>query len=319
MAAEKEETLGRFLDISVQKDVSLKHCLLAITEAAEEISSLLRKGAGLEGLSTSNKFGDQQLRVDVQADQILETKLQKCGVVETICSEENSEERTCGGKGFSVAYDPLDGSSIVDTNFAVGTIFAVVRGNTFIGKSGRDFVAAGCFVYGPRTELSLTISTIDFSHQFVWVSEESEKSLVENRWVKRRTFNSIASGKLFAPGNLRATTDNEGYRELLSFWMDNKYQLRYTGGMVPDVNQLLIKGKGVFCNPASSSAPAKLRLLFECAPLAFLIEKAGGLSSNGEISLLDIVFQGTEERCQVCYGEKGEVERFNKLVGKKFR
>jgi len=321
------EMLGSFLS-----QEPLKGCIEALAEAAEEISLLLRKGAGLGGLASVNTFGDQQLQVDVLADQIIEKALQRSDVVETICSEEKSEERPCGGAGFAVAYDPLDGSSIIgrslvflfhfflqpsalDTNFAVGTIFGIVKGKSFIGRKGRELVAAGCFVYGPRTELTLAVAEKDFAHQFVLVPRDSDDTSVLDRWKKNNTFKTIQSGKLFAPGNLRATVDNRGYQQLVNYWMNNKYQLRYTGGMVPDVIQLLIKGKGVFCNPASPSAPAKLRLLFECVPLAFLIEKGGGQSSNGTISLLDISISGTEERCQVCYGAKEEVERFNSMIG----
>ncbi|GJQ14626.1 hypothetical protein GpartN1_g6417.t1 [Galdieria partita] len=307
------QTLETFLP-----EGSLKRCIEALTEAAEEISSLLRKGAGLGGLSSVNTFGDQQLQVDVLADQIIETALQRSGVVETICSEENSKERPCGGTGFAVAYDPLDGSSIIDTNFAVGTIFGILKDGSFIGHKGREFVAAGCFVYGPRTELTFAVSDKEYAHQFIFIPTVSEDSTSLDRWKKNHIFTAIESGKLFAPGNLRSTVDNIGYQKLVNYWMSNKYQLRYTGGMVPDVNQLLIKGKGVFCNPASLSSPAKLRLLFECIPLAFLIEKAGGRSSNGSVSLLDIPITGTEERSQVCYGAKEEVERFDAMVGQMF-
>ena len=81
--------------------------------------------------------------------------------------------------------------------------------------------------------------------------------------------------------------------------MKNKYQLRYTGGMVPDVNQIMVKGKGVFVNPSSPGAKAKLRLLYEVAPIAYLIEKAGGKSSNGAHSILDLKIVKTEDRTQV--------------------
>ncbi|EME26278.1 Sedoheptulose-1,7-bisphosphatase, chloroplastic [Galdieria sulphuraria] len=310
---EDHQTLESFLS-----EESLKRCIQALTEAAEEISSLLRKGAGLLGLSSVNTFGDQQLQIDVLADQVIEKALQKSGVVESICSEERSKERPCGGTGFAVAYDPLDGSSIIDTNFAVGTIFGILKGGSFIGHRGREWTAAGCFVYGPRTELTLAVADEEYAHQFICIPQDSKDATVLGRWKRNRVFKTIESGKLFAPGNLRSTVDNSGYQKLVNYWMSNKYQLRYTGGMVPDVNQLLIKGKGVFCNPASISSPAKLRLLFECIPLAFLIEKAGGRSSNGNISLLDIPVNETEERCQVCYGAKEEVERFDAMVGQMF-
>jgi sedoheptulose-bisphosphatase len=86
-------------------------------------------------------------------------------------------------------------------------------------------------------------------------------------------FRTINEGKLVAPGNLRATQDNAGYAELFEYWLKNTYQLRYTGGMVPDVNQLMVKGKGVFVNVASKNTKSKLRVLYEVAPIGYLIEK----------------------------------------------
>jgi len=88
--------------------------------------------------------------------------------------------------------------------------------------------------------------------------------------------------------------------------------------MVPDVNQIMVKGKGVFVNAESKAAKAKLRLLYEVAPIGYVIEKAGGKSSDGEQSVLNIEVVGTEDRTQVAYGSAGEVDRFEQLVGKKF-
>ena len=84
---------------------------------------------------------------------------------------------------------------------------------------------------------------------------------------------------MIAPGNLRATQDNEGYAQLFDYWVSNTYQLRYTGGMVPDVNQLLVKGKGVFVNVASKNTKSKLRMLYEVAPMGFLVEKVRIITS----------------------------------------
>jgi len=100
--------------------------------------------------------------------------------------------------------------------------------------------------------------------------------------------------------------------------MKNQYQLRYTGGMVPDVNQLMVKGKGVFVNVASKNTKSKLRVLYEIAPMAYLIEKSGGFSSEGEKSALEIKIETTEQTSQVCYGAREEVKRFEELVGKKY-
>jgi sedoheptulose-bisphosphatase len=100
--------------------------------------------------------------------------------------------------------------------------------------------------------------------------------------------------------------------------MKNMYQLRYTGGMVPDVNQILVKGKGVFVNVNSKLTKSKLRVLYEVAPIGYIIEKAGGLTSEGEKSVLEIQITNTEQTSQVAYGSKDEVKRFEAMVGRKY-
>lgn len=137
-------------------------------------------------------------------------------------------------------------------------------------------------------------------------------------WIKTNEYSTINEGKLFAPGNLRATQDNEGYAKLFNYWNENQYQLRYTGGMVPDVNQIMVKGKGIFVNVASKKTKSKLRVLYEVAPIGYIIEKAGGKSSDGEKSVLDIPITTTEQVSQVAFGSKDEVDRFNELVGRKY-
>jgi sedoheptulose-bisphosphatase len=121
---------------------------------------------------------------------------------------------------------------------------------------------------------------------------------------------------MFSPGNLRATYDNPEYEKLISYYIGEKYTLRYTGGMVPDVFQIIVKEKGVFTNVTSPSTKAKLRILFEVAPLALLVEKAGGHSScDGKgVSALDITIEKHDQRTQVCYGSLGEVRRFEEMM-----
>ncbi|KAK4532220.1 hypothetical protein CCYA_CCYA11G3077 [Cyanidiococcus yangmingshanensis] len=262
-----------------------------------------------------NAFGDQQLAVDLLADRTIEAALRASGVVAIGSSEEQPIEKDLGGTTFAVAWDPLDGSSIVDTNFSVGTIFGIWRGKRLTGVTGRELEAAGMAVYGPRTSLTVSLNGLPGTHEFLLVDNFSGN---HGMWVLVQSFYTINEGKLFAPGNLKATQDNPGYAKLVQYWMENKYQLRYTGGMVPDCNQILIKGKGVFANPGSPSAPAKLRVLYEVAPIAYLIERAGGASSDGERSALDIPIPSTDIRSQICYGSKGEVARFNEMVGKRY-
>ena len=121
----------------------------------------------------------------------------------------------------------MDGSSIIDTNFAVGTVWGTWGGDRLTGISGRGLKAAGIAVYGPRTTITLAVDGIDYAHEFLLVDDFSAR---HGSWVKTNEFTTIDEGKLFAPGNLRATQDNPGYAELFNYWSTNQYQLRYTGG-----------------------------------------------------------------------------------------
>lgn len=296
----------------VEKD--LGKCTRSIFAACKEIAYKIRT-ASCDKMSCFNDFGDEQLAIDVLADKVIFDNLEASGVVATASSEEVPVEKPLNPNGkFSVAFDPLDGSSIIDTNFSVGTIFGVWPGSKFVGQDGHAIVAAGLAIYGPRTTITLAIDGVDGAHEFLLIDDFSAK---HGQWIHTAVFMTVNEGKLFAPGNMRAARDNPGYQKLLDHYFAEKYQLRYTGGMVPDVNQILVKGKGVFCNPASPSAKAKLRVLYEVLPIGYVIEKAGGKSSQGNSSVLDIKISSTEDRSQVCYGSAAEVARFEEYVGTK--
>jgi sedoheptulose-bisphosphatase len=305
-----QPTLEQWITFAEPK---LQKTMIAMFAACKEIAYKIRT-ASCDKMACFNEFGDEQLAIDVLANNVIFENLKASGAVATASSEETPVEDPMGGSGYSVAFDPLDGSSIIDTNFAVGTIFGVWPGDRLVGISGRQLAGAGMAVYGPRTTMTIALEGEDYSHEFLLVDDFSGR---HGQWVKTNTFSTIEDGKLFAPGNLRGTQDNPGYAELFKYYLDNKYQLRYTGGMVPDVNQLMVKGKGIFVNPVSPSAAAKLRVLYEVAPIGYLIEKAGGKSSDGEKSALDIPITTTEVRSQVAYGAIGEVNRFEELVGVK--
>ena len=295
-------------------DRDLGKCTRGIFRACKEIAYKIRT-ASCDKMQCFNDFGDEQLAIDVLADKCIFDNLQACNVVATASSEEVPVEKELNPQGqYSVAFDPLDGSSIIDTNFSVGTIFGVWKGKSFIGKNGHDIVAAGLAIYGPRTTITLGIDGVKGSHEFLLIDDFSAE---HGSWIHTNVFETVNEGKLFAPGNLRAAQDNPGYAKLLDYYFQEKYQLRYTGGMVPDVNQILVKGKGVFCNPASPKAKAKLRVLYEVLPIGYLMEKAGAKSSDGKASVLDIEIKSTEDRSQVCYGSPDEVRRFEEMVGVK--
>ncbi|CAL9147547.1 sedoheptulose-1,7-bisphosphatase, chloroplastic-like [Musa acuminata AAA Group] len=301
------DSLEEFLT-KATPDKNLIRLLMAMGEALRTISFKVRT-ASCGGTACVNSFGDEQLAVDLLANNLLFEALQYSHVCKYACSEEVPELQDMGGPvegGFSVAFDPLDGSSIVDTNFTVGTIFGVWPGDKLTGVTGRDQVAAAMGIYGPRTTYIIALKDCPGTHEFLLLDE--------GKWQHVKDTTSIGEGKIFSPGNLRATFDNPDYDKLINYYVREKYTLRYTGGMVPDVNQIIVKEKGIFTNVTSPSSKAKLRLLFEVAPLGFLIEKAGGYSSDGTRSVLDKVIENLDDRTQVAYGSKNEIIRFEETL-----
>lgn len=304
------DSLEEFLT-KATPDKGLVRLMMCMGEALRTISFKVRT-ASCGGTACVNSFGDEQLAVDMLADKLLFEALTYSHFCKFACSEEVPELLDMGGPaegGFSVAFDPLDGSSIVDTNFSVGTIFGVWPGDKLTGVTGRDQVAAAMGVYGPRTTYVLALKDFPGTHEFLLLDE--------GKWQHVKETTEVGEGKLFSPGNLRATFDNPDYEKLINYYLKEKYTLRYTGGMVPDVNQIIVKEKGIFTNVISPSSKAKLRLLFEVAPLGFLVEKAGGYSSDGHQSVLDKEIKNLDDRTQVAYGSKDEIIRFEEtLYGK---
>lgn len=292
--------------------------LTALLKSFREIAVDMRLGDfGHHNVGTQNTFGDHQLHVDVETDAVIFDCIKETGLVSIASSEEKPTEIDCGGEGYSLAFDPLDGSSIVDANFAVGTILGVWPGRGLLGRTGREQHCAMVCQYGPRCTVALA-----FNSHVTRNGQAHSLELTMNRsgWVVSHEKFSIAeTAKTFAPGNLRATAENLKYMELVQYYLTSQYTLRYSGGLVPDIYHILIKGQGVFTNACSSKAKAKLRLLFECAPIALIIEAAGGAScvSSSEfseavepISILDVVATDMDKRIGVCYGSRLEVERF---------
>jgi sedoheptulose-bisphosphatase len=294
----------------------------ALLRSTREISEGLRHlHFSSDSVGTRNQFGDHQLDADVKADEVIFRHLRLSGLVHVASSEEKPAEVDCGGKGYSVAFDPLDGSSIIDANFAVGTIVGVWPGNGLLNRTGRQQAASLVAQYGPRVTIALALNTIST------ISGESlslELTMLPEKWDLSVPRIIIApKAKTFAPGNLRATADNLAYLALVNYWIANKYTLRYSGGLVPDVYHILIKGEGVLSNASSPAAKAKLRLLFEAAPIALIVEAAQGMSlacpseageEMGIVSILDIPISDLDKRIGVCYGSSIEVERFRSYI-----
>lgn len=286
---------------------SLRHLIMYIARASKYINHAIKTGdLGMAG--SSNLFGENQLALDVLSDKIIEDNLMICRLVSSAISEEKEEPAACRCDGddhrgkYSVAYDPLDGSSLVDANLAIGSVFSIFEGDGFIGRTGRDQCAALYVVYGPRTTLTYSIGK--GVHEFT-LNDVGEFTL------SRENLSVAETAKHFAPGNLRAVSVLPKYKELVNQWMDEQYTLRYSGGMVPDINHMFSKGAGIFTYPAfpPKYPQGKLRLLFECNPLAYLVEQAGGAAHNGESDVLDIKIEELHQRTPIFIGSKKEVER----------
>lgn len=241
--AELGDSLEEFL-AKATPDKKLARLLVCMGEALRTIAFKVRT-ASCGATACVNTFGDEQLAVDMLADKLLFEALRYSHVCKYACSEEEPVLQDMEGEGFSVAFDPLDGSSIVDTNFTVGTIFGVWPGDKLTGITGRDQAASAMGIYGPRTTYVIAINGFPGTHEFLLMDD--------GKWQHVKETTEIKEGKLFSPGNLRATFDNADYEKLINYYVSEKYTLRYTGGMVPDVNQLIVKERGIFTNVTSPS------------------------------------------------------------------
>ena len=273
---------------------------------------------------SQNASGDEQLHLDIDCDNAVFAAIRQSGVFAIAASEETPNETDVSPPShsssednvFSVGFDPLDGSSIIDANFSVGSIFGIWPGRGVLNRTGREQVAAAVSLYGPRTTLCIALpaKTTDRGRPVVF-----EVTLVKNRtcWELSRDAITIQpAGKVFAPGNLRAANDNAKYGALIDHWMKERYTLRYSGGMVPDVYHIFAKSKGVFSNVSSDKARAKLRLLYEVAPLGLVVECAGGATTHEAYdgSVLDCKIDDLDRRLGVCFGSSEEVAIYKKFM-----
>ncbi len=285
---------------------NLVHLICEIAEAGKYVINAVRTGdLGVAG--TSNLYGEEQLALDVLSDRIIKKRLIHSGVVCSILSEEMDTVLAVkpAEPGFySVAYDPLDGSSLVDVNLAVGTIVSIYAGDNLL-QPGRQQIAALYILYGPRVSLVYSVGS--------GVHEFTMNHLMEYT-LTRESITMAPSGTIYSPGGLR-----NQYSPCVELFIrhleESGAKLRYSGGFVPDINQILLKGKGIFMYPALAGAPeGKLRLLFELNPMAFLIEQAGGAASTGTMPILDVPPEGYDQRAPIFIGCREDVEKALEFV-----
>jgi fructose-1,6-bisphosphatase I len=297
----KKMLLNHYLEKQEVKK-SLADLLVSIARAGKYVAHAIRTGdLGLAG--TSNLFGENQLELDVLADKIFTNHLERSGLVNEIASEEQEDSIVLSPSGkYSVAFDPLDGSSLVSSNLTIGAIFGIFKAGGFEGRTGDDLVAACYLIFGPRTVFVLTVENLVLEFSM----NELGEFVITNEKVKIKS-----DASTFSPGNLRALVENKQYAKLIDDWQQRQLTLRYSGGMVPDIHAIFAKKGGIFAYPPFSRYPqGKLRLLFECAPFALIAEKAGGLALNstGE-RVLDVAIDHVHQRTPIIIGSKSEVER----------
>ena len=279
-----------------------------IASTTKEIAGKVRK-AGLLGVLGSagkvNVQGEEVQKLDELANQLLLESLKRCGKAGEIASEE-IEEVVKGEGRFAVAFDPLDGSSNIDVNVSIGTIFSIHEGSVL--KPGKELLAAGYAIYGPSTMLVLSLGkgVVAFT-----LDTESGNYLLSHPEVKLPE-----KGKIYSINEAnRKRWVSEGLRKFIDYLKEEKYTLRYVGSMVADVHRTLFKG-GIFIYPADKkNTSGKLRLLYEASPMGFLIEQAGGLASTGERPILEVVPEKLHQRVPVIIGSRWEVEKCLEFMG----
>ncbi len=303
----------------------LRLLLEVVARTCKRISYAVSRGA-IDGVlgeaGSSNVQGEAQKKLDVIANEALLEANEWGGNLAAMASEEMDHPYTIPHrypKGeFLLLFDPLDGSSNIDVNVSIGTIFSVLRlpegvdepGEEHFLQPGTRQVAAGYAVYGPSTLLVLTVGdgvacfTLDKEIGSWWLTAERMQVPEQTR-----EFAINASNARHWQPPVRRYVD-----ELLAGRNGPRgadFNMRWVASMVADVHRILCRG-GIFMYPRDNrdpGKPGKLRLLYEANPMSFLIEQAGGAATNGHQRILDVVPAALHERIAVILGSREEVER----------
>ncbi len=323
------------LPVGVTLDRYIMHRQTAFPYATGELSQLLRdialagkiihrevNRAGLidltGGMGVQNVQGESQQKLDMIANIRFSRALKNGGEACAIISEEEEDIIYTGnnhGK-YVVAIDPLDGSSNIDVNVSIGTIFSIYRRVTPIGteptlddflQGGRRQVAAGYILYGSSTIMVYT--TGHSVNGFTYDASLGEYIL------SHPDIHSPANGQIYSYNDGNVEGYEEGVQQFLNGCRKKQFTARYIGSLVADFHRNLLKG-GIYLYPPTQKAPdGKLRLLYEAFPLAFLAEKAGCLATSGHQAILDIKPYSLHQRTPLYIGAPLMVENLVGMLG----
>lgn len=268
-------------------------------------------------VGTQNVQGENQQKLDVLANIRFSRALKKGGETCAIISEEEEEMIDLASKSgrYVVAIDPLDGSSNIDVNVSIGTIFSIYRRKSPVGgpilekdylQKGNEQVAAGYILYGSSTMLVYT--TGNGVNGFTY-----EPSLGEF-FLSHQDMSIPVDGKIYSINEGSYNSFENGVKNYIDFCRDNNCSGRYIGSLVADFHRNLLKG-GIYIYPKTKNSPnGKLRLMYECNALAFIVEQAGGSATDGSQRILDIQPTEIHQRVPFYVGSKDMVVRANEFL-----
>ena len=273
---------------------SMNEIIESIRISTVEIQKIIAKG-DMGKSEEQNSTGDTQLKLDIISDQVIENNFKKLHCIKKIVSEEQEDIVNINESGeYLIAYDPLDGSSLVDVNLSVGSIYGIYK-NDF---SGENIVASIYVVFGPRIEM-------------VFCDGETVKlyRMKDEQFVYIKDIKLNESGTLNSPGSTQQCWYPH-HKEMIQKMFDDDYELSYSGGMVPDLHHILVRGGGLFSYPGASDKPeGKLRQLFEVFPFAHVFETAGGKATDGKGRVLEIKTKHIHDTSPCFFGSNVEINR----------
>lgn len=330
----KNQTLGEFIIENQQafpySSGELSRLIRSLRLAAKVVNHEVNKAGlvdilGLHG--DTNIQGEDQQKLDVYANETFIQTLINREIVCGIASEENDDFITISGKNndnknkYVLLMDPLDGSSNIDVNVSVGTIFSVYRRVTPIGtpvtnedflQPGNKQVAAGYIIYGTSTMLVYTTGC--------GVNGFTLNPALGSWYLSHPDMKFPENGRIYSMNEGNYVHFPEGVKKYIKYCQEEKddrpYTSRYIGSMVSDIHRNMIKG-GIFIYPKSSKANnGKLRLLYECNPMAFIVEQAGGKATDGFNRIMDIQPKELHERAPFFCGSKNMVDKAEEFMQK---